>query len=421
MVRAETVRTLVVFDRSGFAVGLTMLLVGGLLCLKNNVWGRVIGALGASILDAYHKEEARTRAPDGGAAAGVGPADVAGSDEARDRVRGEARRSLMVRSETARTLVVFDRSGYAIGLALLLVGGLLCLQNNVWGRVIGALGASILDAAHKEEARKRTVAGRAGPTSVEGFDEARNPMFGWSGMPRNGHAETGADRTRGGASVAESRLGLTGPPPFPRAAPTIEDVALLARAATLPEPGRFLAAAAERHRARTSRPANVDVRRFSPSWRRPESRGRPGVAPGAPGSPGAPQRPPWQPLESGRVGGLGGRGVRSGPWRPPTRKIPPTTAGRRRPLCTVVGSVHASTGTKHFVRTPPKAGRRDVRPGARGQDVVSTGCVDKVRGMTTIPSRPRSAPPNSGRSRRSERRRPRSVRARRRYGERATN
>ena len=58
-----------------------MLLVGGLLCLKNNVWGRVIGALGASILDAYHKEEARKRAADGGAAAGAGPADVAGSDE----------------------------------------------------------------------------------------------------------------------------------------------------------------------------------------------------------------------------------------------------------------------------------------------------------------------------------------------------
>jgi hypothetical protein len=53
--------------------------------------------------------------------------------------------------------------------------------------------------------------------------------------------------------------------------------------------------------------------------------------------------------------------------------------------CTVGRRVQASAGTKHFVRTPPRTGPGRRAPGARGHDVVSTGCVDRVRSMTTIP------------------------------------
>jgi hypothetical protein len=76
------------------------------------------------------------------------------------------------------------------------LGGLLCLRKNVWGPVIGALGASIVDAYHQEEARKRTAASSAVPAPVEGFDAAGNPIFGRSGMPRSGNAEAGAYRAQ---------------------------------------------------------------------------------------------------------------------------------------------------------------------------------------------------------------------------------
>jgi hypothetical protein len=160
MVRPRTVTTLMLVDEPWYAVGLALILTGSQLWSKSrNGWGLVMVLAGVEdFVDAYDASivRARRRAEvvvDAGAEAGVESAPA--SERIPTPLGVGPSWGMMVPTRASTVLVRVDEPRYAVGLALILIGGALWTKaRNGWGLVMVVAGMRHLLAAYEDAAQR---------------------------------------------------------------------------------------------------------------------------------------------------------------------------------------------------------------------------------------------------------------------------